>query len=402
MSTAPHAPAKPPKMVEAKHPRYPYRVHYTEGGQRKSKFVKSQAAGRRFIKELGKDAAEGGTANPISLSERAAVIDYREHLERAGISMADALQFAVDAFTDPPADPREALAQGFKFYRRAEKSATVTEASREVQEAKERARKSDRYLADLKATLTKFSGSFGDRKLATIEAKEVEEWLHGNWTNATTINSQRARLSVLFSHGQKHGYNRDNPAQKVERVKAVSEEVGTITADQLKALLDAADPEILPAIAIGAFCGLRDAEIKRLTWEDVMAENVRVTAGSAKTAARRIVPIPKCAQAWIGKRDGEGKVWPRNGRKLHEAARRAAGFGEPGTETDKEKEDGVKLTPWPSNALRHSYGSNHLAAFGDAAQTALNMGHVDSAMVFAHYRAVIDQEAALDWWEVTP
>jgi integrase len=42
--------------------------------------------------------------------------------------------------------------------------------------------------------------------------------------------------------------------------------------DELRALLEAAAahaPEVLPVLAIGAFAGLRDAEIKRLDWSEV-------------------------------------------------------------------------------------------------------------------------------------
>ena len=45
------------------------------------------------------------------------------------------------------------------------------------------------------------------------------------------------------------------------------------------------------------------------------------------------------------------------------------------------------LADWPDNGLRHSFASLSLAHFQDAAALALEMGRVDRAMLFAHYRA---------------
>ena len=44
---------------------------------------------------------------------------------------------------------------------------------------------------------------------------------------------------------------------------------------------------------------------------------------------------------------------------------------------------------WPDNALRHSFASYHLAQFKNAASTALELGHHDSRITFAHYRELV-------------
>lgn len=45
--------------------------------------------------------------------------------------------------------------------------------------------------------------------------------------------------------------------------------------------------------------------------------------------------------------------------------------------------------------------SYHLAAFESAAKTALEAGHSEQ-MLFNHYRAVVTQETALEFWSIRP
>jgi hypothetical protein len=56
---------------------------------------------------------------------------------------------------------------------------------------------------------------------------------------------------------------------------------------------------------------------------------------------------------------------------------------------------------WPSNALRHSFGSYHLAQFKDAAALALQMGN-SPAMIFRHYRELVRPKDAAEYWALKP
>ena len=52
-------------------------------------------------------------------------------------------------------------------------------------------------------------------------------------------------------------------------------------------------PDVVPMLAIGAFAGLREAEIRRLDYSevDLARGHIEVKAAKAKSAERRIVPI---------------------------------------------------------------------------------------------------------------
>jgi integrase len=60
------------------------------------------------------------------------------------------------------------------------------------------------------------------------------------------------------------------------------------------------------------------------------------------------------------------------------------------------------ITDWPSNAMRHSFASYHLAAFKDAPALSLELGHVTPQIVFAHYREVVSPAEAQKFWRIAP
>ena len=69
------------------------------------------------------------------------------------------------------------------------------------------------------------------------------------------------------------------------------------------------------------------------------------------------------------------------------------------TEADRERA-GLRHN-WPTNALRHGYGSFHLAHFKDAAALALQMGNsVD--VIFRHYRELVRPKDAERYWQIKP
>ena len=76
-----------------------------------------------------------------------------------------------------------------------------------------------------------------------------------------------------------------------------------LTPAELSALLTGCgdDAEMLAFVAVGAFAGLRHAEIQRLDWSEVRLEDrfIEVKAGNAKTASRRLVPITDNLRKWL-------------------------------------------------------------------------------------------------------
>jgi integrase len=62
----------------------------------------------------------------------------------------------------------------------------------------------------------------------------------------------------------------------------------------------------------------------------------------------------------------------------------------------------AKIAHWPSNALRHSFASYHLAHFKNAAELVLDMGHTNEQMIFDHYRQLVPPADAARYWKISP
>ncbi len=56
---------------------------------------------------------------------------------------------------------------------------------------------------------------------------------------------------------------------------------------------------------------------------------------------------------------------------------------------------------FPRNVTRHTFCSYHLAQGQNAGKTALEAGHSE-AMLFAHYRELVTEADATQFWALTP
>ena len=55
------------------------------------------------------------------------------------------------------------------------------------------------------------------------------------------------------------------------------------------------------------------------------------------------------------------------------------------------------------NVMRHTYATMHVAAFRDAAATALNLGHAGGTeLLERHYRGVVPKAVADAYWRILP
>jgi integrase len=161
--------------------------------------------------------------------------------------------------------------------------------------------------------------------------------------------------------------------------------------------LAAADEDFRPCLALGAFAGLRTAEIERLTWEDIdlPGRMIKIGASQSKTASRRIVPIHDNLAAWLAPYGARhGKVWADDPVTFVNRERQTA----TATGDAEAKQKAVK---WQRNGLRHSYASYRFAQIGDAGRVAGELGN-SAAVVHKHYRELVKPADAQRWFEVKP
>ena len=117
------------------------------------------------------------------------------------------------------------------------------------------------YLGQLKTTLNRFAIRFpGEVMDAT--AQEIDAWLRSLDVAPGTRNSMLRCIKVFFSFARSRNYlpeDKSAAADNVRLVKSASDDVTVFTPDQMRTILHAAPPRLLPILVIGAFSGIRMA-----------------------------------------------------------------------------------------------------------------------------------------------
>jgi integrase len=341
------------------------------GGGRNRRFFKDKAEAETYLSFAKVQQENYGTA-ALSIPDalRVEAIECTEMLEPFGATLRDAARFYA------------------AHLKQVTGSRKVKEVVADLLAARSLDGMSPRYLRDLRERLGRFALSFGDEMIAAIQASQIDQWLRGLGVGAVTRNTIRRRVAVLFSFARRRGYVKENPVADVERAKERETEIEILSVSQVARLLECASSDMLPFWAIGAFAGLRRAEIERLTWSEIDFDSgvIEVKASKSKTASRRLVRVQPCLRAWLAPyRTRTGRVCPVNlQRKINDDRERA----------------GLRAG-WPQNALRHSFGSYHLAQFNDAAKLALEMGN-SPATIFRHYRQLVKPKDAERYWKIMP
>jgi integrase len=144
---------------------------------------------------------------------------------------------------------------------------------------------------------------------------------------------------------------------------------------------------LVPVLAIGAFAGLRSAEIERLDWTEInlVQRHIEVKAKKSKTRSRRLAPISDNLASWlIPIMQSEGKVWSHCPQYLYEL------------EAETASDAGVE---WKHNALRHSFISYRVAVVKSIDQVAIEAGN-SPQMIFQHYRELVSPDQAAKWFSI--
>jgi integrase len=346
---------------------------------RERQYFKEKVEAQTFLKQkLAEQANYGIQGMAFNLGQRAEYLECAEKLAPFKATIRDAVNFYLPHL--------EAT----------NRSCTANQLVDEIIAAKKADGASHRYIKDLRSRLNQFAIAFDGEVVASITTAEIDHWLRGltnlkgRPVSPTTRNNFRRILNVAFNFARNCGYCIENPVTKSAKAKVVEAAAGILTVDELSRLLKSADDELVPAIAIGAFAGLRRAEIERLDWKEINLQSrlIEVTASKAKSARRRFIKIKPNLFLWLKPyAKASGPVAPPNFRKLLERAQKGAG-----------------IENWPNNALRHSFASYYLAHFrkAGAAELALEMGHTSVHLVFHHYRELVKPQEAKRYWNIVP
>jgi integrase len=350
-----------------------YVIDYRIAGKRKREFFKTEAEGKKALSRIRQKIDRGGKdALRLDDSLRLQAFEGAEALKPFGKTVADAVKFYVG------------------HLQASQRSITVAELVERYLQSK--SDKSPVHQKDLANRCRRFALDFGDRLCHTVTATEIRDWITDLELGPQSFNNWRDRLSYLFSYAAENQYLESNPINKRFKRQTVDDEAPEIySVDELTRVLAAATPELVPIVAIGAFAGIRCAELMRLEWKDVnfVTGFVHVRGRIAKSRAHRSIEMTPNLRAWLAPYVGRtGRIWHKTDNVFHHQMRpvcRAAGMVQP-----------------PKNGLRHSYASYFLKAFENENMLRLNLGHVGSDLIFSNYRALCSKEEAKRFWEIRP
>src|SRR5262249_33460662 len=239
-----------------------------------------------------------------------------------------------------------------------------------------------RYIQSLRGHLKNGFAQAFHTNIGSITASMIEAWLAGLSVGPRARNNIRNSIATLFQYARSHGYlpkDQRTEAEHVARAKDRGGKIEILRPQELDKLLKKANAEATLYLALGAFTGLRSAELIRLEWHDVNFDRGHIIVGKekSKTATRRLVPIQPNLAQWLAPYRGRtGRVF-----SSEHSADRTIEFAK------------SLLKKWPNNALRHSYATYRLADTHDAARVALEMGN-SQTMLFTNYRELADEHDA--------
>jgi integrase len=272
---------------------------------------------------------------------------------------------------------------------------TVPELVEQFLDAKANAGLKKRALEDYRSRLRRFSRAFRC-SVASLSTKVLQEFLDSLRVGNRTRRNFKTCLVTLFEFARSRGYldrERSTEAEHLDNIQVQPSEIGIFEPGEVEKLLDSAGERLVPYLAIRAFAGIRDAEIRRMSWDNVrFAERlIEVPAQAAKRTRgksyrlRRLITMTPNLEKWlIPYRERKGLICQfynpeRAARKLA----RAVGIG------------------WVHNGLRHGFGSYRVAQTRNYPEVAYEMGN-SVEVIKRCYDQVVSTSEAERYFKILP
>lgn len=356
-----------------------WRVFWTQQRRGRKRFFRSRREAEDFLDELRREKAEMGAAwTALGELERVELITAYRRAKKAGYGLGAALDFYERAHAAPVAG-----------------ELTVGALFDEFLEAKRQGNLRARSVAALKSTLDQFRAVHGDVLAKTIRPEHVAAFLQREDWQPRTRMGARANLSGAFGWATRREHINKNPVEGVDRPKFDALAVVLLSSAEAEALLRIAerdDPELLGALALACFAGLRpESEIGRLNRaaveRAVEVGTLEIVGGKVRSKRRREIPVRPNLQEWIRRWLVLGvEIQPPDFKRRLARVRALAGWG------------GAR--PWTPDTPRHSFASATRMLLGGVVSSR-QCGHSE-AVSDAHYNGKLTMAEAVAWFEIWP
>ncbi len=400
---------------------YPcYRVSWTIAGKRHMKAFERYGEAKSHAEALVRDLAKGSQVaalTPRQATDALAAIErlqgfyqstgrrvsllagISEFCEAAGKLAGRTLGEAVEGYLRNVASvKRKDIAEAVEEFIAAEEPRTKASAG-------QRAQLSPKYAYNRAIMLRRFAATFPNTAVCDVAKEHLDAFIaslgeiktkssNGRAaSSAKSRNHYRAAVRQFLQWAVRKDYltatHRLGEADAMRPEHANTAEVECYTPKEFRALLESADADMLPMLAIGGMAGLRTEELFRLTWEDVwhVPGHIEITAKKSKTRQRRLVEMVPALAAWLEPYRGkDGPLWTGGATNFHERFPALC--------------QSLKLKR-KKNALRHAFCTYHFAAHANENATAMQAGN-SPAMIHSHYKGLATKAEGEKWFAITP
>ena len=276
-----------------------------------------------------------------------------------------------------------------------------------------------RYWQDNTGRLGAFVEVFKTRQIASITTRELEDFFNefperktrgqnveftGKKKKLTgrTRNNYKGIFATFFGFALDRGYlprGVDTEAQhirvahdnKTEKQRSEEMPYRIYRPAEMQQILDGLTDEWIPFVVLGAFAGIRTAEIYRLDWRAVnmAGRQIVVDEHKAKVGSKRYVPISDQLAAWLAPHvKKSGWICPRFTRE----SSMLRAFGRVRNLIPVRK---------VRNGHRHSYASYRMAEIGDLAKVSWDMGNSPMELK-ASYVSLAGRNDLAEWLGILP
>jgi integrase len=374
-------------------------AYYLLGKLKRETFAdlnEATAEGKEAIKRIA-----SGEQSVLELKSRDREIYLRAtgHIAPLGIELDVCARDHAALLTalDGRATPIEAIQFFLKQNSKTLPRITVRDAVDKCLLQAEKDGKSKVRMHELDFYLDKFADSM-QCEVSALTPDIISQYLSGLNVSDRTKANCRAVLAYFGRWLVLRGYleRGTNLLENVQKYSKRNGKIHIFTPAEISRLIEKSSDELLPYLVIGAFAGLRGAEILRLDWSEVDLQDgfIEVKAENAKTDVRRLVPIKPNLAAWLRPlQEKSGPVCSLKSISNYFLRLVAA--------VNKVLPEGVDPMVWKKNALRHSCISYRIAECADVARVADESGN-SPAIIRTNYLRRVKPARAAEWFGITP
>lgn len=379
-------------------------IEYHDGPNNRKRVKRSKL--ETAIKEANRIATDisTGDGNILKLTgaDRESYLLAKKKLEPTGLPLVEAVSQFVTAFELLPKgatlwEAANALAEQRKQVRN---PITVADAKEKFVDEKEKAGKSREHIKKLRSRIGRLADTF-KMEVHRLTEEMLTPYFDSLDLAPRTIENHISEVTSFFRWAVKKKHAHEGLLKEIDAVERPSvdqPEIAYFTPAEIREMLEACRPALLPQLVICTYSGIRKSEARRLDWSQVKLDRgfIELKAGITKNRDRRLAPLTGHAIEWLRPyAKPKGKVF----YYAHDNKFNAAIVED--VNAARVKADREPDFAWRKNGLRDSYISYRTAATKNIPQVALEAGN-SPAMIQKHYLEAVTEQEAAEYFGISP